>query len=1238
MAIVYRTTVQPPKLDLLTSWIGGQRWYTGTGRTPDLTQVGFYRFDDPAGEVGFEVILVTDSSGDGDPVLYQVPVTWRSEPAAEFADALIGTVEHGTLGTRYAYDGCHDPICATELLRCIVTGTHEEPLEIHDGASVRTERSAVHAQGSGARDMAMPRVLRSRVLTGEQSNTSIILEVQDDDGTRKSFILKLFRVLHDGENPDIVLQTALSAAGSPQVPAMLGSISATWPAPGGTGQQQGHVAFAQEFLPGVQDAWREASAAAVADEDFTRSARDLGAATARVHSDLAKALGSQEATPGDIARVLDDMRGRFDQAAARAPELATHRDGFEALLSAAADAHWPALQRVHGDYHLGQVLDVPGRGPVLLDFEGEPLRPLAERNLPDSPLRDVAGMLRSLDYAAGSAERETSEDRRTWAEAARAAFLAGYQSTGGLDLTAYQGVLDAFEIDKAGYEVEYESRYRPTWLPIPTTAILRLLEGDRPATPIGTPGRTPAPPPVPVHEADALLMGVHGDPHSVLGGQLDEHGPFVRALRPFAQTVQVLLQDGTRVPLSHEYEGIWSGRLPGPQLPDYRLMTAYDDGFEHVQDDPYRFLPTLGDIDLFLIGEGRHEQLWTVLGAHHRSYDGPMGAVQGTSFAMWAPHARGVRVIGDFNFWNGEAHAMRQLGTSGVWELFVPDVAVGASYKFKVCCADRVWRDRADPMARASETAPATASVVAQSAYQWQDDAWLTERGSTDPHVRPMSVYEVHLGSWRQGLSYRELAEHLVNYVRDLGFTHVEFMPVMEHPYPPSWGYHVTGYYAPNSRMGGPDDLRYLIDTLHQAGIGVILDWVPGHFATDEWALAKFDGTSLYEHPDPRKGWHNEWGSYVFDFGRPHVRNFLVANALYWLEEFHADGLRVDGVASMLYLDYSREDGEWIPNIYGGRENLDAVKLLQETNATAYRRNPGTVMIAEESTSWPGVTKPTNADGLGFGFKWNMGWMHDSLGYMEQPPIYRKYHHGELTFALVYAWSEQFVLPISHDEVVHGKGSLMRKMPGNRWEQLANLRAYVAYMWSHPGKPLLFMGQEFAQEAEWADGRSLDWWLLDQPAHYGVHALVKDLNRLYVEHPSLWELDNEPSGFRWIDADDGDRNTFSYLRFGSDDADVVATVANFSGAEHGNVRVGLPRPGVWTEVLNTDAAGYGGGGRGNLGSVTAEAVPAHGQPYSAEVTLPPLAVLWFVPQDTRQDEVHGAIDAVQSTTQEDDDV
>ena len=662
--------------------------------------------------------------------------------------------------------------------------------------------------------------------------------------------------------------------------------------------------------------------------------------------------------------------------------------------------------------------------------------------------------------------------------------------------------------------------------------------------------------------------------------------------------------------MRHESYGVWVTVLPFAQVPDYRLEVAYD-GPPRTFDDPYRFLPTLGEIDLHLIGEGRHEELWRVLGAHTRSYDGIAGTVTGTSFAVWAPSAQGVRLSGDFNYWDGRAHPMRAMGSTGVWELFVPGIGDGTHYKFEVLGKDGVWRQKADPVAFRAEVPPATASVVFTPSYEWGDDAWLRERAQRDPLASPMSTYEVHLGSWRQGLSYRELAEQLVGHVKYLGFTHVELMPVAEHPFGGSWGYQVSSYFAPTSRFGSPDDFRYLVDTLHQAGIGVIVDWVPAHFPKDAWALAHFDGTALYEHPDPRRGEQKDWGTFVFNFGRTEVRNFLVANALYWLEEFHIDGLRVDAVASMLYLDYSREEGEWAPNEFGGRENLEAVSFLQEVNATAYRRVPGIVTIAEESTAWPGVTRPTHLGGLGFGFKWNMGWMHDSLDYMANEPIYRQYHHHQMTFSLVYAYSENYVLPISHDEVVHGKGSLLRKMPGDRWQQLANLRAYLAFMWAHPGKQLIFMGSEFGQESEWAESRSLDWWLTDNPDHHGVQTLVHDLNRVYTENRSLWSRDSDPGGFGWIDANDASNNVFSFLRHG-DDGSVLACIANFSAIPHEGYRIGLPHAGRWDEVLNTDAEAYVGSGVGNLGGVDAQGEGWHGQPASATLRVPPLGTVWLL--------------------------
>ena len=731
-----------------------------------------------------------------------------------------------------------------------------------------------------------------------------------------------------------------------------------------------------------------------------------------------------------------------------------------------------------------------------------------------------------------------------------------------------------------------------------------------------------SPLPVPTAELGQLVAGEHGHPHAILGPHPSEDGVTVRALKPLASSVEVVYGD-ERVALTHEHEGIWVGVLPtsegaGSDVPGYQLAVAYD-GPATVVDDPYRFLPTLGEVDLHLVNEGRHENLWHVLGSRVHRYEGPLGdTITGTSFAVWAPSARGVRVKGSFNNWDGREHPMRQLGSSGVWELFVPGVRSGAGYKFVVLGADGQWREKADPMAFHTEVPPATSSVVFESTYTWGDDEWMTRRPSSRPLAEPMSTYEVHLGSWRTRhhdgqsggpMSYRELADELVPYLADLGFTHVEFMPVMEHPFGGSWGYQVTSYYAPTARFGDPDGFRHLVDRLHQAGIGVIVDWVPAHFPKDEFALARFDGTPLYEDPNPSRGEHPDWGTYIFDFGRREVRNFLVANALYWLEEFHVDGLRVDAVASMLYLDYSREPGEWTPNVHGGRENLEAVQFLQEMNGTVGARVPGAITIAEESTSWPGVTKPTSDDGLGFYFKWNMGWMHDSLSYLQHEPVHRGWHHGELTFSIIYAWSENFVLPLSHDEVVHGKGSLLRKMPGDRWQQLANLRAYLAFMWAHPGKQLVFMGAELGQESEWAEARELDWWLLDHPEHRGVQSLVRDLNRVYRETSALWSRDDDPQGFSWIDANDAPRNVFSFVRRAAHGVvgDLVC-VANFFAQPHQGYRLALPSAGTWEEVVNTDAESYTGSGVGNLGSVTAtgDAEGAY-----ADLVLPPLATVWL---------------------------
>lgn len=720
--------------------------------------------------------------------------------------------------------------------------------------------------------------------------------------------------------------------------------------------------------------------------------------------------------------------------------------------------------------------------------------------------------------------------------------------------------------------------------------------------------------PYPVDSAplSAVANATHHSPHSVLGGHIHDGAVTIRTVRHLADSVTIVTKTG-EYKATHEQDGIWTAVLPYETVPDYRLRVTYGDQIVD-SDDPYRFLPTIGEMDLYLIGEGRHENLWEALGAHVRTFDSELGEVHGVSFTVWAPNARAVRVVGDFNYWDGTGSAMRTLGASGVWELFVPGVEVGARYKFEICGPDGNWMQKADPMARATEIPPATASVVTDKFHEWSDHEWMEARAAKDPHTSPMSVYEVHIGSWRQGLGYRTLADELVPYLKRMGYTHVEFMPVAEHPFGGSWGYQVTSYYAPTSRFGTPDDFRYLVDKLHQAGIGVILDWVPAHFPKDSWALARFDGTALYEDPDPMRGEHPDWGTLVFNFGRREVRNFLVANALYWLEEFHIDGLRVDAVASMLYLDYSRNDGEWRPNQYGGREHLEAIEFIQEANATAYRRNPGIVMVAEESTAWPGVTAPTSGGGLGFGLKWNMGWMNDTLRYMQEDPVNRRWHHGELTFSLVYAFSENYVLPLSHDEVVHGKGSLISKMPGDKWRRLAGLRSLLAYQWSHPGKQLLFMGQDFGQESEWSEAYSLDWWLMDDPGHRGVNRLVASLNNIYKNSPALW--DDNYTGYEWIEAGDADHNVISFIRKGKDEAgdtDILVCISNFAGNPHEGYRVGLPFLGKWEEVLNTDAEIFGGSGVCNMGPIIAEDVPWNGRPASVELRVPPLGAVWLRP-------------------------
>ena len=695
------------------------------------------------------------------------------------------------------------------------------------------------------------------------------------------------------------------------------------------------------------------------------------------------------------------------------------------------------------------------------------------------------------------------------------------------------------------------------------------------------------------------------NPHAYLGAHADDGGVIVRALRPGARSVRV---EPAGVELKHVGDGVWEGRVPGAEVPlDYELQVAYPDGAAIAVRDPYAFPPTLGELDVHLAGEGRHEEIYRRLGAHPTEVEG----VAGTSFAVWAPNARAVSVVGDFNLWDGRLNPMRSLGSSGIWELFVPGVEPGATYKFELRTATGELRLKADPYAFEAEVPPETASVVSRSEFEWSDAEWVAARRAQEPLHGPLSIYEVHAQSWRQGLGWRELADQLAIYVKDLGFTHVELLPVAQHPFSGSWGYQVTGYYAPLSVLGSPDDFRYFVDRLHRDGIGLILDWVPAHFPRDDWALARFDGTALYEHADPRRGSHPDWGTLVFNLARTEVRNFLLANALFWLREYHADGLRVDAVASMLYLDYSREEGEWIPNAFGGREDLDAVSFLKELNELVHLRDPGVISAAEESTAWPGVSRPTYLGGLGFGFKWNMGWMHDTLAYFQREPVHRQFHHHELTFSLVYAWNENFVLPLSHDEVVHGKRSLLAKMPGDRWQQLANLRALYAYMWAHPGKKLLFMGGELGTPWEWSEAGELPWSLLEHAEHAGVQSLVRDLNRAYRAEPALWELDFSHEGFRWLEPNDAANNVLAFARRSKDGDREVVCIANLAPVARDAYRLGLPSAGRWRELVNTDSTYYGGSGVGNMGAVVAEEHRWHDQPFSVELALPPLGVVWL---------------------------
>jgi 1,4-alpha-glucan branching enzyme len=724
-------------------------------------------------------------------------------------------------------------------------------------------------------------------------------------------------------------------------------------------------------------------------------------------------------------------------------------------------------------------------------------------------------------------------------------------------------------------------------------------------------------------EMASLVKAQQRAPHRLLGMHPlgNGSGVVVRALVQDAAEVEVeptLEKYKPRFKLKRLHDsGLFEGVSKGAdRVYAYELVITDYAGKVRRTRDPFSFLPTLGETDLYLFGQGNERRIYEKLGAQLRVVDG----TPGTSFAVWAPNAQRVSVVGNFNNWDGRYHPMRSLGPSGVWEIFIPGVGEGSLYKFEL--KDRTGRIvlKTDPYGFLFEAPPKTASVVWNNQkFQWTDDAWRERRQTWNPFRAPLSIYEVHLGSWRkkslaESLSYRELAAPLVEYVTKLGFTHVEFLPVAEHAFYPSWGYQVTGFYAPTSRYGTPEDFQFLVNALHQAGIGVLIDWVPAHFPKDDWALARFDGTALYEHEDPRKGAHQDWGTLIFNYGRHEVRNFLAANALFWCDRFHIDGLRVDAVASMLYLDYSRKAGEWVPNQYGGRENLEAVDFLRHFNHLVHTEHPGTITVAEESTAWPQVTRPPYLGGLGFTFKWNMGWMHDTLKYFSRDPIYRKYHQNDLTFAMLYHHHENFILPLSHDEVVHGKGSLVGRMPGDDWRAFANLRILLGYQWLFPGKKLLFMGGEIGQRAEWNANGEIDWWLLEQgPYHAGLQLFMQDVNRLYRREAALWEGDYALDGFFWLDCSDQEASVLSFVRQNPERNSQVAVILNLTPVPRMGYRLGLPKEGLWREVLNSDAQVYGGGNVGNMGGVTAEGRPAHNQLFSAKFTLPPLSIVAFCP-------------------------
>jgi 1,4-alpha-glucan branching enzyme len=1189
----------------LPRYLAGQRWFGGKARR--IARVELLDAV-PAGDAGAaRIALVRVQYEDVAPEVYALPLAFAAGPHAEEleraspGDVVARLDAGGTAGLLHAAD--RDAAFARAVLDAIARG---RAVAGRAGELVAWPTRAFSGHAAELEGLA-PVPLR-----GEQSNTSIRF------GERA--VLKLFRRTDAGPNPELELGAYLTdTARFPNAPPVLGGLEYR-PRSGGPYA----LALLQGFVENEGDAWtftlarlaellaraaerrppelpaeglEELAARAPPAElaELARSSLDaaalLGRRTAELHLALAahpelEAFRPEAFSPDDRRALHDEVRSVVDGGLAllrarRATLPAGTRVRADAVLGSVGvlDARLrralarpltgPRI-RTHGDYHLGQVLWT-GRDFVIIDFEGEPARPLAARRAKASPLRDVAGMIRSFHYAAhqglatfAAAPRDAAAAARAerWARAwylwVAAAYLRAYVGAARAgeilpaDPDEVRDVLDLHLVEKAVYELAYELNNRPDWVELPLQGIVDLVGGDP---------RAPA--------TLETTMPTKGSPEAPRAATREADRPKAAVAEEATQAARGVVLPGG-----------------GPS-----------------------------DADLHLWNEGTNHRAYRTMGAHPTAVDG----VEGTSFAVWAPNAERVSVIGDFNGWDKDRHPLRPLGSSGVWQGFVPGVKRGAVYKYHLRSRERGFTvDKTDPFAFMQEAAPGTQSIVWDLSYEWGDGAWMRTRHARNALASPISIYEVHLGSWRRvpeegdrPLGYREIAPLLADYAVEMGFTHVELLPIAEHPFYGSWGYQTTGYFAPTSRYGTPQDLMFLVDTLHQRGVGVILDWVPSHFPTDEHGLAYFDGTHLFEHADRRQGHHPDWDSFIFNYGRNEVRSFLLSSALLWLDAYHVDALRVDAVASMLYLDYSRKPGEWIPNRHGGRENLEAIAFLRRMNEVVYAEHPDVQTIAEESTSWPMVSRPIYVGGLGFGMKWDMGWMHDTLSYMAQDPVFRKFHHNELTFRIMYAFSENFVLPLSHDEVVHGKRSLLDKMPGEDRERFANLRLLLGSMWAQPGKKLLFMGGELAQGREWSHERSLDWHLLGLERHAGVQRWVRDLNRVLRENPALHVNDFDPSGFEWVDCTDAESSVISLLRKGRPGDPEILVVLNFTPIPRQSYRIGVPRPGFWREILNGDAQHYGGSGWGNLGGQEAAPVGAHGRLYSLALTLPPLSALFF---------------------------